>query len=194
MLSPHPDDAEYSLSGTILKFQDTKFQILNMSSGGDFDRADEERVNEVLSFWKDVPNVEVLGSRHTFIKETTEDVLVWWVEQYTHHFQAVFAPPQEDFHFEHRIVNSVGKALTRKRKVSFIEYNTPSTSHTWNPNLFVDVSAQYSDKKAKLQAFETQRQRVYFNEESVDSFHTNYFCNKRLYGQVEMFRTDFVFV
>ena len=165
-----------------------------MSSGGDFDRADEERVNEVISFWKNVPNVEVLGSRHTFIKDTAEDVLVRWVENHTHTFQAVLAPPFEDFHFEHRIINCVGKALTRKRKVSFIEYNTPSTSHMWNPNLFVDVTAQYEEKKAKMQLFKTQNQRVYFNEESVDSFHTNYFCNKRLYGQVEVLRTDFVFI
>lgn len=194
MLSPHPDDAEYSLSGTILKFKDTKFNILNMSSGGDFDRADEERVKEVLNFWKSVPNVEVLGSRQTFIKDATEDVLIQWVENFSHTFQAVFVPPSEDFHFEHRIVNCVGKALTRKRKVSFIEYNTPSASHTWNPNLFVDVSGQYEEKKSKMQLFETQRRRAYFNQENVDSFHTNYFCNKRLYGQVEMFRTDFVFV
>ena len=194
MLSPHPDDAEYSLSGTILKFKDTTFDILIMSSGGDFDRADEERIKEVREFWKNVPNVNVLGSRHSFIKEATEDVLIKWVEQNTNFFQVVFTPPFEDFHFEHRTINCVGKALTRKRKVSFIEYNTPSTSHTWNPNLFVDVSEQYEEKKIKLQVFETQRQRTYFNEESVDSFHTNYFCNKRTFGQVEMFRVDFVFV
>ena len=36
-LSPHPDDVEYGMLGTILKYKDTNFQILNVSRGGDFD-------------------------------------------------------------------------------------------------------------------------------------------------------------
>jgi len=36
-LSPHPDDVEFGMMGTILKYYDTHFDILCLSSGGDFD-------------------------------------------------------------------------------------------------------------------------------------------------------------
>ena len=36
-LSPHPDDAEYGMLGTIMKYKDTKFDIVVLSQGGDFD-------------------------------------------------------------------------------------------------------------------------------------------------------------
>ena len=39
-LSPHPDDAEYSISGTVMKYSDTIFDILTMSVGGDFEGTD----------------------------------------------------------------------------------------------------------------------------------------------------------
>ena len=36
-LSPHPDDVEYGMLGTICKYKDTKFDIFVLSQGGDFD-------------------------------------------------------------------------------------------------------------------------------------------------------------
>ena len=36
-LSPHPDDVEYGMLGTILKYKDTQFDIIVISQGGDFD-------------------------------------------------------------------------------------------------------------------------------------------------------------
>ena len=36
-LSPHPDDIEYGMAGTIVKHTDTNFDILILTEGGDFD-------------------------------------------------------------------------------------------------------------------------------------------------------------
>ena len=33
-LSPHPDDVEYSMLGTVMKHSDTQFDILCMTKGG----------------------------------------------------------------------------------------------------------------------------------------------------------------
>ena len=38
-LSPHPDDVEYGMLGTILKYKDTQFDIIVLSQGGDFDKS-----------------------------------------------------------------------------------------------------------------------------------------------------------
>ena len=38
-LSPHPDDVEYGMLGTIMKYKDTKFDLVVLSEGGDFDES-----------------------------------------------------------------------------------------------------------------------------------------------------------
>ena len=60
--------------------------------------------------------------------------------------QAIFIPPEEDTHQDHKKVSVIGKALTRKSKCSIIDYKTPHTLDHWTPNLFVDVEIQYRDK------------------------------------------------
>ena len=199
VLSPHPDDAEYSLSGTVLKSPDTKFYILPLSNGGDYDLCSEERYQEVIAFWRDVPNVTIVDrAMYGFIKTWTEDTIIRWVEEmcveHNVDFDCILTPPENDCHFEHAITYRVGRALTRKTKISLIEYNTPSADHTWNPNLYVDITDVYQEKKQRLKVFDTQKTRKYFDSNSVDSFHTNYFCNKRQYGHTEMFRVNFMFL
>ena len=51
-LSPHPDDVEYSMSGTILKCIDTTFDILCLTQGGEHDKTTNSfRVDEVRDVW-----------------------------------------------------------------------------------------------------------------------------------------------
>ena len=38
-LSPHPDDVEYGMLGTICKYKNTQFDIVFLSQGGDFDQS-----------------------------------------------------------------------------------------------------------------------------------------------------------
>ena len=38
-LGAHPDDVEYGMLGSMCKFTDTKFDILVLSEGGDFDKS-----------------------------------------------------------------------------------------------------------------------------------------------------------
>ena len=59
-LSPHPDDVEYSMSGTIIKYEDTHFDIVTLTNGGDFDKTNiHPRTNEVVEFWKGIDNVSL---------------------------------------------------------------------------------------------------------------------------------------
>ena len=51
-LSPHPDDTEYSIAGVILKHQDTYFDILCLTQGGDCDSTTSaDRIHEVVNSW-----------------------------------------------------------------------------------------------------------------------------------------------
>ena len=56
-LSPHPDDVEYSMLGTIMKYSNTKFDVFCLSRGGakGFDKTNEmDRRTEVLKVWEKV--------------------------------------------------------------------------------------------------------------------------------------------
>ena len=50
-LSAHPDDVEYSMLGSIIRFEDTIFDIVVLSSGGDFDDTNKNRDVECSKIW-----------------------------------------------------------------------------------------------------------------------------------------------
>ena len=52
-LSPHPDDIEYGVLGTIMKYKDTKFEIVVLSQGGDFDESTAEERQEAIEEFLD---------------------------------------------------------------------------------------------------------------------------------------------
>ena len=37
-IGAHPDDVEYGMLGTFLKYRDTHFRVIVLSGGGDFDK------------------------------------------------------------------------------------------------------------------------------------------------------------
>ena len=69
-ISPHPDDVEYSMMGTILKYVDTHFIILNLCQGGDLDsttgKARLEEIHNVWSNWR--INIKLEFTDHKFIR------------------------------------------------------------------------------------------------------------------------------
>lgn len=196
ILSPHPDDAEYSTSGSVFKNTHTNFHIVIISAGGDHDTTTGlSRIDECKEFWLPFQNVNVIQLFDgLFVKECKEDDIVSAIEQLNLEFDMILCPSVEDFHFEHRIVSNVARALTRKKKVSLLEYNTPSVSSGWVPNLFIDITNVFDKKKERLKCFVSQKDKHYFQSDIINSFHTDFFCNKRAYGYVEMFRSVFMFV
>ena len=83
-LSPHPDDVEYSMGGTVIKFKDTHFDILCLTQGGDCDKTtSSNRLDEVKNSWdaaKPYPrsvrqkyNWALHFSKHKFLKDLGDD-------------------------------------------------------------------------------------------------------------------------
>ena len=78
-LAPHPDDIEYSMGGTIIKYQNTHFDILCLTQGGDYDiTTNKERIEEVIESWNTIknPNYDlyfsrVLNGNKSYVKSIT---------------------------------------------------------------------------------------------------------------------------
>ena len=196
-LSPHPDDIEYSMLGSIMKHQDTHFHILCMTKGGakGFDRTNGiKRCEEVSKCWEEanLSNVSLTFSDCNYFEDKDRDA--GWVNYIENTFikngnyDCIFIPTREDSQFEHKFVNGLGPALIRVSPISLIEYRTPSTLNSWNHNIFIDIKGYYQKKVKCLQNFKSQINKSYFSKITLDAFHSNFQCRKRGIHIIEQFK------
>lgn len=193
-LSPHPDDTEYSIAGVVLKHQDTHFDILCLTQGGDCDSTTgESRIQEVLNSWSisDASNYSLHFSGVKFLKEKGVDEWIHYIEQhFTKKFEydCIMTTSEYDSHFEHVLISSFAAPLARVKPYSIIQYRSPSTLDKWTPNLFVSLKEFYYIKKKMLLEFKSQIHHGYFSDEVLDGFHTNFQCMKKGQGFVESYK------
>jgi LmbE family N-acetylglucosaminyl deacetylase len=201
-LSPHPDDVEYSMLGTITKYTSTVFDVLCLTKGGakGFDQTNgPNRLKEVQAVWDsiDTPNVNLLFSDCDFFEDKAGDA--GWVNYIENNFvkntdyDCIFLPTKDDSMFEHKFVNGLGPAIVRILPISLVEYRTPSTTNEWKPNIFVNVKDQYNKKLKSLTNFTSQTSKSYFQKNTLEAFHSNFQCRKRGIQLVEQFKTIEIF-
>jgi len=194
VLAPHPDDAEYSIAGVILKHQDTHFDVLCLTQGGDCDiTTGKNRIQEVLNAWiiSKTKNCYLHFSDEKLLKYKDIDQWIYWIEtNFTKKFDydCIMTTSEYDSHFEHVIVSSLAAPLARIKPYSIIQYKSPSTLEKWIPNLFVSLEDFYYIKCIMLQEFKSQINRPYFTQSALDGFHTNFQCMKKGKGFVESYK------
>jgi len=199
-LSPHPDDVEYSMAGTIMKYTDTIFDVVCLTQGGDCDSTTSLlRLGEVQGSWEvaSTPNINLYFTGNALLKEQAEDEWINDIETNIlseHEYDCICTTSAIDSHFEHVFVSRLGWPLTRTKSISLIEYYSPSTLQSWTPNIFVDISDQYDTKLKMLTKFKSQSHRTYFTEDTIKGFHTNFQCSKKGVKLVEQFNLKQLFV
>ena len=195
-LSPHPDDVEVGMMGSVIKHQDTHFDILCLTKGGakGFDNTNQQdRRAEVDSVWNtlDIKNTSILHSKYDYFEDTNEPGWINYIENEfikKNEYDCIFIPTSDDSMFEHRYVNGFGAALCRASRVGLIEYHISSTLNTWQPNLFISVKREYNTKLKALKHFKSQSGKGYFKKQMLDAFHSNFQCSKRGLNVVEQFK------
>tara|TARA_R110000851_G_scaffold1603_1_gene6225 strand:+ start:909 stop:1538 length:630 start_codon:yes stop_codon:yes gene_type:complete len=197
-LSAHPDDTEYGMLGSMMKFDETTFDVLVLSNGGDFDKTTgKSRQKECMAIWDRVQfNVNGRFFPKTHVKDTPEDEWVNLIERKykISNYDCILTLPKHDSHFEHRMVNHIAYALVRGSKCGIVTYKTPSTLEEWIPNFHVNVNNEINEKIDILRRnFVSQRDKLYFQKDSIRDFHTNYLCSKVGAGYVESFRVERVY-
>ena len=191
-ISPHPDDTEYSMMGTILKYSDTMFTCLQLCQGGDMDETTgKNRLFEVENVWEEAEcsNVNLLFTEVKYMRDMREEEWINFIERkLSPSLGAIVLPNEHDSHFEHRLVAGFGKALIRSSPITLIQYKSPSTDQTWVPNLFVDIEEEYDIKLEALKKFESQQDRYYFREDVIRSFHSDCQSAKKGKHYIEQFK------
>lgn len=189
-LAVHPDDVAYAATGAILTHPETHFDILSMTIGSAGDEtATSRRRQEQKVFWEGVGNSTVRVSLWQYFSDASVEAWLNWIGHGMKAYDFILCPSQDDSHYEHRAASGLCSALTRALPIGIVEFRTPSTLVTWSPNYFVGLSEQtYAAKKLRLQTFNSQQNRSYFNSELLRLFHSNYQCLKRGLACVEEFR------
>lgn len=193
-LSPHPDDTEYSMSGLVLKYKDTQFDILCLTQGGDCDKTtSKNRLQETKNAWEStkLKNYSLYFSDVTYLKDKGTDEWINYIEtNFTrkYNYDCILTTSEHDSHFEHVTVSTFAPALARINSYSIIQYRSPSTLDEWVPNLFVSINGIYDEKKKMLQEFKSQIHHEYFSNRVLDGFHTNFQCMKKGQGFVESYK------
>lgn len=187
-LSPHPDDIELSAAGTILRCEDTHFisVICSIGSRGD-STSDYNRFKECKQFWEGTSNISIklVGN---FITDQTISELITSIEDiFGDDFEGILMPTAIDSHQEHQIINKVGLALARARKISVLEYRSPSTIDSWYPNLFVDIKETEEEKISRMKTIVSQN-KMYTGKEYLKASHIHLPSYKKNYRPVEQFK------
>tara|TARA_B100000902_G_scaffold55302_2_gene61991 strand:+ start:1358 stop:2005 length:648 start_codon:yes stop_codon:yes gene_type:complete len=195
-LSPHPDDVEIGMMGTIMRHEETHFDVLCLTKGGakGFDETNKlNRRDEVDAVWNraNVLNTNVYHSKYDYFEDTTEPGWINYIENKfvkPKDYDCIMIPTSEDSMFEHRFVNKFGSALCRFSDISLIEYRSFSTLNSWLPNLFIDMDDEYVRKEISLKLFTSQLHKIYFQKPALEAFHSNFQCNKKGLNRVEQFK------
>jgi LmbE family N-acetylglucosaminyl deacetylase len=191
-LSPHPDDIELSMSGTILNHPGTNFDILTCSYGTKSDKSSsKKRFKEIEDFWERSSCTNVrLFFLSLYLTDYTEDKLISLIEKqgYYKEPEAILIPSNKDTHFEHLLVNRIGLSLGRSKLIDIIEYKSLSTLPEWTPNLFIDISVKNQFKINLLQTIKSQNTKPYFDKETLEAFHSDMQSTKKGISKVEQFK------
>ena len=192
-LSPHPDDVEYCMAATIMKYGGTHFDLLTMSEGGDFDGSTVDiRHQEVRNVWDKtgISNYSLFVTSQLKPKNNSQDQLIFKIERdfLKNYHNAIFIPAALDSHFEHQIVSKLGPALARDKLISIIEYKTSSTLSGWSPNTWVNVDGFIERKLELLKEFISQQDHWYFKEEALRNFHMDFQSCKKDPHYVEQYK------
>ena len=197
-LSAHPDDVEYGVLGSMIKFGDTKFDVVVLSNGGDFDvTTGNSRFDECRWIWNKLNNINGSCLDFTCVRDSSED---FWVNHLENNFDirsydAILSLPEYDSHFEHRKVNNISKALLRGVDVGLITYRTPSTLEKWIPNYYTELQDEVMETKIDIlrEGFNSQKDKLYFQRQRIKDFHINYQCSKVGVSYVEQFKIERLF-
>jgi LmbE family N-acetylglucosaminyl deacetylase len=153
LVSPHPDDAEIGAS----MFLGPNSRIVLIT--GDSARYGEQAAASVVTGtdvaaafgWAEgrcVWDAEMVSRMEPFLRES----------------DTVLSPPVADTHQDHRAVAYAVRSALRRSPVTLLEYETPSTTAEWNPNVFVPMTDDDIERQDHiLSKFRSQSDRLYFD-------------------------------
>lgn len=158
VVSPHPDDAE--LGASVFLRPGARILTITGNQG--------RMIEQVTAAERaEVPVIGLCLNEGTM---THDHHLVEMIEPMVRESTLVLSPPFADTHQDHRAVALAVRSALRRSPVALLEYETPSITAEWEPNVFVPMTGADLIRQAKiLTAFKTQADRPYFSSQWLNA-------------------------
>ena len=169
-IGAHPDDIELGCGGTLRKHVlagDKVYSIIASFGEKSGDRT--QRKTEAIAAAKKIGIriVLFLGLPDTML--AYNGVTISLLDQHINKInpEIVYVHTVKDYHQDHaNIAKSVLSSLRRKN-ITILFYETPSTTIEFKPTAYSDISGLLEDKRNALQEYVSQNDKEYFEKEAI---------------------------
>jgi LmbE family N-acetylglucosaminyl deacetylase len=177
----HPDDIELGCLGTLLRLgPDVRIHAFvgSMGSAGD-PSSGPSRIEESRNAFQ---SLELASFEYRDQKGITHADFGSLLEQLTDVLEraqpnVILTQGPKDTHQEHRIIWDVCLAAARRVQASILHYAVVSNTPDFTPNVFVDISETYAEKKRALTKHRSQQGKQYMSTAHLDIFHGNTYAS-----------------
>jgi len=181
VLAPHTDDGELGCGGTITRLiaEGTSvyyvaFSLCRRSLPAHLPPDTLEKEVKVATKLLGIPsdNLILLDYDVRRFKEFRQDILEDMIKIRNQiNPDLVFIPASSDIHQDHQVIAEEG--LRAFKQSSVLGYELPWNNTSFNNGCFIKLEAAHIDNKIKaLRAYESQKQRTYFNDNFIRSLAT----------------------
>jgi LmbE family N-acetylglucosaminyl deacetylase len=177
-IGAHPDDIEIGCGGTVCQFAqngaEVYFLIATLGEeclieGEQFSTLIERRKKESISAANFLGTREVyfLNLQDTQIQHDGKTVKA--IEKCVKVIEPdfIFTHTKEDEHQDHKNIAFATISACRRRKINILHYESPSTSRSFSPTVFSDISNTIEAKIRALQLFESQNAKTYVDPSAI---------------------------
>lgn len=194
-IGAHPDDIEISCLGTLLKLHNdgSKINTIICSYGSMNDPSStKERISESRESLSCIENLNFDYFDQKGIDLTSYELLSEKIRQKIISIKPnlIFVHDKNDTHQEHRLVNEIVLTASRRINTSILQFNSPSSSLNFKPDIFIDITDFVDIKHKALRSHKSQLHHDYFTEDYINQFHKNYFAKMHSINAVEQFRIE----
>lgn len=180
-IAAHPDDLEYGIFGTLLKYkqQSRIFCYIQTVGGSNDETSDGRRYMESVASMRLLgPHDIFLGvddigiSQESYSKHVSEleDVLN------EHNINLALVPSIHDTHQDHRLMHHISVSALRRRKTSVLFYTPLSYTTDFKPDVFVDITNFIELKRDALKAHASQSSKHYMADRYIEIFNRDGFA------------------
>ncbi len=196
-IGAHPDDLEYGCFGLLLKQPPSSsihLYVASLGSAGDPTTGPKRRSESIAAFDLVRPKSVLFRDKagvsqddfHIILDELTE--IISRVKP-----DLILTLGPHDTHQEHRTIFEVTSGAARRSKASILAYGILSNTLDFKPQIFIDISEVYAQKKQALRAHQSQSERAYMKEAYLDIFHANTYASLHGLGPCEAYEIVRIF-
>lgn len=198
-IGAHPDDIEFSCLGLLLKAKDlgANITVFIASNGSDGDqssgphRIEESRIALSCLGCHDLIAVDTKGLAPNKYEEISNIIRALILEKSP---DLILVHDINDTHQEHRFLHDVVITASRRVPSSILTYKSVSVTASFSEKFYIDITNFFDIKMAAILKHRSQVNHEYMTDESIRSYHRNWFARMHGIKYVESYGVEQIII